>query len=299
MSAATGPLEGLRRPEYTGENRCIPCTVVNTVIALVLAAAVAAVVGPLAGTGIAVGAAVGGVVLLVSLAAIYLRGYLVPYTPQLTKRYLPDGVLALFDKAEPGATGVAAEAADETADKTADEADAPAEVDVEGILLSVDALRERPDGDLEVTPEFEAEWFEEVQAVEEADAGRERLAEILDVDPEDLVIEEFDRAFIASIEGVHAGRWESRAAVLADVAAARVFAERYDGWEDAHAAERSQLLSGLRLFLEECPECGSPVSFGQEVVQSCCRSAEVVAVTCEGCESRLFEMDAPSTAEAA
>ena len=45
--------------------------------------------------------------LVVALAAIWLRGYLVPGTPELTKRYLPERALALFGKA-PAATGAAA-----------------------------------------------------------------------------------------------------------------------------------------------------------------------------------------------
>ncbi|WP_251342518.1 hypothetical protein [Haloplanus halophilus] len=78
----------LRRPEYTGENRCLPCTVVNVVLSLLAAAAVAA------GLGVA-----GGIVVLVgALGAIYFRGYLVPGTPELTVRYLPPRVLELFGK---------------------------------------------------------------------------------------------------------------------------------------------------------------------------------------------------------
>jgi hypothetical protein len=79
--------ERLRRPEYTGENRCLPCTVVNVCIAAVVAAAV----------GLAT--PVGGVaVLAVGLTAIYFRGYLVPGTPTLTARYFPKRVLELFGK---------------------------------------------------------------------------------------------------------------------------------------------------------------------------------------------------------
>ena len=34
-------LDTFRQPEYTGDNRCIPCTVVNVAIAAVLAALIA------------------------------------------------------------------------------------------------------------------------------------------------------------------------------------------------------------------------------------------------------------------
>lgn len=79
--------ETLRRPEYTGENRCFPCTVVNVLIAAALGAVVSKRSKPAAVF------AVGG-----SLASIYLRGYLVPGTPELTKRYLPPAVLRWFGK---------------------------------------------------------------------------------------------------------------------------------------------------------------------------------------------------------
>jgi hypothetical protein len=78
----------LRRPEYTGENRCMPCTVVNGCLALVAAVVVTALVGPLGGL----------VVLTAGLGAIYFRGYLVPGTPELTVRYFPPWLLELFGK---------------------------------------------------------------------------------------------------------------------------------------------------------------------------------------------------------
>ena len=76
-----------RQDEYTGEQRCWPCTLVNVVIAIVLAGILAVGWMPL---GIAV--------LLASLAVIYLRGYLVPGTPALTRRYLPTRIHRLFGK---------------------------------------------------------------------------------------------------------------------------------------------------------------------------------------------------------
>lgn len=94
----------LRRPEYTGENRCLPCTVIN----LAIAVAAAVLTGVLfAGLGVSTAGRVvaGGLVLIGSVAAVYLRGYLVPGTPTLTKRYLPRPVLRLFGKApEPDRT---------------------------------------------------------------------------------------------------------------------------------------------------------------------------------------------------
>lgn len=84
-------LERFRKPEYTGTNRCVPCTVVNAAIAVAITLA-AALLGPVTALVVFVG----------SFASIYLRGYLVPGTPELTERYLPGRVLALFGKPPDG-----------------------------------------------------------------------------------------------------------------------------------------------------------------------------------------------------
>jgi hypothetical protein len=78
----------LRRPEYTGENRCLPCTAVNLCLAALGAAVVAVALGPIGGAVVFAGAA----------GAIYFRGYLVPGTPALTARYFPPWLLELFGK---------------------------------------------------------------------------------------------------------------------------------------------------------------------------------------------------------
>ncbi|GAB3032824.1 hypothetical protein GCM10025298_22210 [Natronobiforma cellulositropha] len=95
--------ERVHQPEYTGENRCIPCTSVNVVIALVVAGGIALWNRPIA-----------LVAFVLSLAAIYVRGYLVPGTPTLTKRYFPDWLLAKFDKEpEPVEAGIDFDAIEE------------------------------------------------------------------------------------------------------------------------------------------------------------------------------------------
>ncbi|MCP5827056.1 hypothetical protein NL337_26900, partial [Klebsiella pneumoniae] len=71
------------------------------------------------------------------------------------------------------------------------------------------------------------------------------------------------------------GHWESQAALLADAAAGRVVPDHYADWEHLTPRARGELLAGLRLFLDVCPACDGPVRFGQEVVESCCRSYDV------------------------
>lgn len=301
MSSVSAALDAVRRPEYTGENRCIPCTAVNSVIAVALAAVAWVYVAP----------ALGIAVLAVSASAIALRGYLVPGTPTLTKRYLPDRILALFDKAPDSATSGATGVGER-------DADGPPEVDVEGVLVTTGILQPCADrDDLCLEDGFHETWREQMEAIgagsgggsEEGsggggsdggaqggtgtgDATAAAVADLLDVDVDALDLRDRgQRAFIATYDGVQVGQWESRAALVADAAAAPLVSARDPKWTDRPVAARGELLGGLRLFLESCPECGGPVTFGRETVESCCRSREVVAVSCDSCGARLFEAD--------
>ena len=255
----------LRQPEYTGENRCTPCTIANLVIAVVVSGLVAAVFPPAAAA-----------VFVVSVAAIYLRGYLVPGTPTLTKRYLPDSVLKLFDKHEPPEPP----ALDDDAD-------------IEAFLLDVAAVEECRDGtDLCLTDEFAEAWYGRIESLRDRDDERDSVALLfdgLDVDRDRVRIESYGDAYDAYIDDTRVGQWESRAAYLADIAAEAEFRERHPAWERLGFDERTEVLGALRLWLERCPACGGPVTLGEDTVESCCRSIDVIAATCEDCGARVFE----------
>lgn len=272
-------LQRFRQPEYTGENRCIPCTLANSVIAVVLAAAVAVVSPP-----------VGIAVLLVSVLAIWLRGYLVPGTPELTKRYFPDWFLAYFDKGPEHASGFAG--AESGGDGAATEEFDAESFDAERVLLDGGVVEPCEDvEDLCLDGGFERAWYDRMDAVREDEtAAREELARQLDVDPERVTFEEYGAATVARIDGMRAGQWESHAALVADLAAAHELPRRIEGWTSIPTEARSQLLGGLRIFLDDCPECGGPVLAGRETVESCCRSHEVVAASCDECGARLLEL---------
>lgn len=279
MSPVSGALDTLRQPEYVGENRCMPCTIVNVLIAVVLAALTWHLVAPIASV----------VVLVASLAAIGLRGYLVPGTPTLTTRYLPDRVLALFEKA-PATHSATAPADGATADPPESGA---ADLDVEAVLVETGILTQCADrDDLCLADDFRRAWRDAMTTVSDGDATTVAVASLLDVDESNLELS--DRgggAFVARYDGRYAGQWESRAALVADAAAADLVAARDPDWNDRPIEARGELLGGLRLFLERCPDCGGDVTFGRETVESCCRSREVVAVSCNTCGSRLFEAD--------
>ena len=271
MGATGGVLTSVKNPEYTGENRCLPCTVVNTVIGVAASVAVGGAVW--SASSATAGLAVGGVVFGLSLASIYLRGYLVPGTPELTKQYFPPWLLALFGKGPAQRT-----------------AEYDSGVDPERALQDVGALEPCDTGDdLCLTPGFRDEWNDEIERVTAEDASRERLLDMLDIDEGDVTFTEFGDAFQVLLNDRAVGKWESEGAFLADLGAANVLSRRYDNWDEMPVEEQSRLLNGLRLFIDTCPECGGVPEFGTDTVESCCSTHDVAAVACTDCEARLFE----------
>lgn len=281
-----GFIDRLRQPQYTGENRCTPCTVVNAVIAVVAALGVGAAVTP-AGPGVA--ALLGAGALAAFAGVIYLRGYLIPGTPRLTTTYFPGWLLRRFEHGGQSDGPADTRAAD--GDAAAGAESAP-EVDVEGVLLDAGAVAEC-DGvdDLCLADEFRAAWRDAVEQARRAEDSRAEIARVLDADPDRLSVEAYEEAFLVRLDGRRVGLWESRAAFLADVAAANVLRERDGEWASLDGRSRVQVLSGLRLFIERCPSCDGPVTIDQSVVESCCRSLDVLAVTCQDCGARLFEIE--------
>lgn len=270
-------LDRFRRPAYVGENRCLPCTGVNVAIATVAAVAVTAALAS-ADVSMAGALSAGGLVLCFGLASVYLRGYLVPGTPTLTKRYLPRWALRAFGKAdEPSRNEFG-------------------DVDVETVLLENGALEECPDrDDLCLTPAFEADWRARIDAFASMKPTIEQLIERGELggslDRSDVDFAEHGDAYVAAVDGTRIAQWESKAAYLSDVAAAAALRDRYPGWRALSFRDRTEVAASLRLWLDRCPVCDGPVEMGQETVSSCCRERRVLASSCRDCDRRLFEAD--------
>ncbi|ELY91113.1 hypothetical protein C483_10526 [Natrialba hulunbeirensis JCM 10989] len=304
-------LAHVHNPEHTGENRCLPCTIVNLVIAGILAVA-AAVVSPLLAVA----------VFALSVVAIALRGYLVPGTPTLTKRYFPDWLLAKFDKEpEPGTgtlvaddgstTGAGATPATSTDDDVEPgHTDTAAEpIDPEQWLLEYDLVvpcsRADVDGeadeegddttaadDLCLTAELEDAWEDAIDDRRDGDRATQ-VATLLGVEQTAVTLDQgtgANQPIRARVEGRLAAQWESDAALLADLGSLHVLAERVPEWPELSIEQQSQLANGLRAFVETCPSCTGEISLDEETVESCCRSYQVYAITCNDCESRVLEV---------
>jgi len=229
-SRGTSLRDRIREPEYTGENRCVPCTVLNVVLAAALTAASAAF-GPV----------VAAAVLVASLGSIYYRGYLVPGTPELTKRYLPDRVLRLFGKAPEGPRDGWEEAgrsdevtvttfeADQTADgvtevdagSAAEVSDGPADDDSD---QSADETADRSADEAEDSPADDEPEFETVERIrdqrENAVDPTEFLLDVGVVEPTDDGADlAFENGFAEAVESRVASleREDVRAETLAEM----------------------------------------------------------------------------------
>lgn len=272
-------LERFRQPEYTGENRCMACTAVNSVLAVVFAGLVAGGVAA-SGGDVAVAGGAGVVFLALAAASIWLRGYLVPKTPELTKQYMPEWMLAWFGKAPEHASGLdGGDAGEERPDAM--------DVNPEAVLVDADAVEPCEDvDDLCLEPGFADAWQAEIDAID--DIAVEDALATFGFDDADYELSHHGDAVLLNRGPHRVGQWPSEAALVADVAGARVLQDRYDAWDAMDPVAKGRVLNGLRVFLETCPD-GSPAEFREETVESCCSSYDVVTVECTGSGERLFE----------
>ncbi|WP_312907747.1 hypothetical protein [Natronosalvus caseinilyticus] len=291
-------LERVRRPEYTGENRCWPCTVTN--VALLVA-----VVGVLALRGrrrTAVGVALTG------LAGIALRGYLVPYTPHLAPKLVARLPVDPFGHERRSTTGSLADAgrlgtvegsgsttSSTAATDTATNANASAgssddtPPDGEAVLTTLleAGVVDLENEDVVLDPDFREDWRREMASLRHLDL--EALADVADeVTPADVdtrTRRQWGRPVVILDPAEGAPVTLHQGVAIAELAAARALEERVDD-AVARAAGRP-----LRSLLEECPLCGGEVTITRA---SCCGEATPVGKTpqeklvCPSCNVRFF-----------
>jgi len=234
----------LRRPEYTGQNRCRACTAVNVAVLVAAVVGIGVVARPLPAAAVGV----------VGAAAIALRGYLVPFTP----RFAP----ALVDPL-PG--GVFAHDAPANSDALSDlDGDA---ADPDAVLRAlVEAGVVTADGDrLGVTHAFEAAWRDRMNALADADddglaaAARESTPVVASARVERPGSEVF--LVVSGASG--SSRWLRRPVAIAEVAAVEAL-----GDADLPAAHLAVAADALCAFLDACPVCGDEVVEGR--LDDCC-----------------------------
>jgi len=272
----------LKQPAYTGVNRCGACTLVNVTLVGILTAVATLVWTPL-----------GAVVGVFGVLSVYFRGYLVPGTPELTKRYVPVRVLAWFGKAD------SADREPTTAPAAASDGETAPTREPEAFLREVGALTYSPaKDDLCLTRDVAREWRETMAEIRDGDLSTaSALAAVVDARPADISFsnaEDSPRVF-AAVGGTFAGQWVSDAALTADVAAAAVLdAWAPDSWPALDGREKGRVLTAFRVFVPSCPACDGPVAFHEDDTGGCCWSNPVVVLRCATCEAPLIRLDQPT-----
>ncbi|WP_135305163.1 hypothetical protein [Haloarcula amylovorans] len=300
-------IEKIQSPEYTGEDRCLACTVVNLVIALAISLVASRR-----------SKRVSAAVFTAATVLIYLRGYIIPGTPTLTKQYLPAAVLEWFgkDPKPPSQTGLGAvnsyetgnrsgtskaatnSQANETADgipeknsEDATDIDTIDEINPETLLLENNILVpcEQQD-DLCLDEDFRQRWQAMIAEVNDNELSASDAVNIFGLeDVAEYNIKTFDDGQVLEADGRRVGQWPSETALVADIAAARIATNDISNWERLSPNAKGQSLNALRLFLETCPTGNGDVELDTETVESCCQSYDVVAARCAETGDRLFE----------
>lgn len=259
----------MKQPDYTGENRCTPCTLVNLFLLLILSSgSILVLVTQLSQQASLIG---GFVVFLIGAVAIWLRGYLVPGTPELTKQYFPRSLLQRFGKA-PQSTST---------EKNVD-------IDVEEYLLDAGVVASDSTGeDLNLTETYAKRLQKELSDSENGVEASE-LGQLYGVDREEYTLNESQHRVVLLGEKTIIVEWPSKSAFLLDVANARVLAEFEPTWASLEPEVRAEIVGGLRLFMKECPD-GSDAQLQSKTVESCCSTHEYVRLICAGNGDLLFK----------
>jgi hypothetical protein len=222
----------------------------------------------------------GTLVLLGSVSIIYLRGYIVPGTPSLTKKYLPDEVLKHFEHEPPTTQAI----------------EANGEIDIESVLLTAGVIEPCEDlDDYCLSTEFKQAWMDRVDNLENVVIDEQDIARALGYNKGDFTIVESNGGFNLLSEDELIAQWPSKGALLADFTAEKELSNKYSGWNQLSSEDKGIVLRGLRLFLDIFPTTGAPVEVSEQTVESCCRSSDVIAIRCSKTGQRLLEQPVDSS----
>jgi hypothetical protein len=289
--------ELLRNSDHTGERRCLPCTAVNAAVLLL------ACLGVARRRSRSVAAALG----LGGAAAIALRGYLVPLTPQFAPRLVAQLPVDPIHAADPraGADRHAGDACE------SDAPDAPGslggdaeEVTGEQVLAALveSGVVTADEASVYLLPEFREAWRSEMEHLRER--NHEGLANALQtVTPDGTQVDvvkrnadwrpgaEDDPWFVVSDGSGDPARenWLTRPVAVAETAAVWVLNDR----TTLPRTRQVQATGPLRTFLEACPICDGAVE--ETTVVECCggpggarTDAPDEVLACTGCGARLY-----------
>jgi len=271
-------LETLRDESYTGANRCWPCTVLNLGL---VGALVIFLRGRRPRSSL--------LVAVVGVAIVYLRGYLVPYTPEFAPRLVAASPVP--DEWFHGEPAHGETSQDDVTRRENESLADDVEIDGETVLreLSAAGVIEAEGEQLFLTTTVDTAWHERM--AELTDDSLDALAAALQASlPEVDAAEPYvdDAAWIAL--GADHTQLLPRPVVVAELAAYEVLGERLDD-------ERLRVAGAeaFRMFLDRCPVCDSELVESSAV--SCCgghlgpRQDPDETLVCPTCEQRLYTFE--------
>lgn len=164
----------------------------------------------------------------------------------------------------------------------------PDSVSIERLLRAYEfVVVDRFTGDLVLSPSARREWWDEVLAVANS-SDPALLSGIAGDRPTAAQFQWVGDQYTALDGDELLGSWPSRSAFLADVAADQVFRGRLPYWDELSTDQRSRILTGFRLFLDECPTCEGEISVSVGSTRGSTVEQPIAGI-CQGCNDRLFE----------
>jgi len=240
------------------------------------------------GLGIVVSPIVAVVALVAGLASVWLRGYLVPYTPSITARAMD----VLSDTPKRGHGGVATTDAgsDGPVDETTGD-DVVAALSTAGVLTA--------DGEeLSLTNDFREAWRTTIDEdrPSDLDAISDELQDAIDWVADASVVRDDGREWVQltdADDNVHNETWLAPPAAVADLTAVRTLEDQ----TELTPTQRTLAAPSLRQFLDRCPVCDDDLVMSSP--RACCGSPRYVAegieavLSCPSCDEIVaaFEAD--------
>ncbi|WP_336358071.1 hypothetical protein [Haloarcula sp. CGMCC 1.6347] len=273
------PFRTLSDESYTGENRCWPCTVLNLGLVGISVMFLRARNRPRASLLVAV----------VGVAVVYLRGYLVPYTPEFAPRLVAASPVPdeWFHGGRPHGDTSREDPTRRESESLAD----GVEMDGETVLreLSAAGIIEVEGERLFLATAIDTAWHERMDEL--ADRSLDSLSTALQAS---LPRVDYTEPYADDAEWVALGSDHKqllpRPVVVAELAAYEVLGERLDD-------ERLRVAGAeaFRMFLDRCPVCDAELVESSSV--SCCgghlgpHQNPDETLVCPTCEQRLYTFE--------
>ncbi|MDS0221561.1 hypothetical protein NDI54_09390 [Haloarcula sp. S1AR25-5A] len=272
-------LDALSDESYTGENRCWPCTVLNLGLVGLLALFLRARERSLASLLVAV----------VGVAVIYLRGYLVPYTPAFAPRLVAGSPIPdeWFHRASAHRESPSEDVTHEESESLADDV----ELDGETVFgeLSAAGVIEVEDEQLFLSEGVDTAWHERMDELAEhslEDLSATLQSSLPQIDHAEPYVDDAEWVVLGS----DPGELLARPVAVAELAAYEVLSEPLTDERLTVAGTEA-----FRMFLDSCPVCNSELVESSTV--SCCgghlgpRQDPDETLVCPTCEQRLYTFE--------